>query len=71
MITAQREKSSLLLELNGGIYDGKQKIITRRFKLVNTSATNEQIHEAGLILSSLMKDDTMRIKTEYTDRLSE
>lgn len=71
MITAQREKSSLLLELNGGIYDGKQKMIYRRFKLVNTSATNEQIYEAGLILSSLLKDDTMRIKTEYTDRLSE
>ena len=69
MVKATRDKTAMLLLVDVGILDGKQRLATRRYTLKNENSTDEQIYQAGLAIASLMSRDLMQIKSEKLDVL--
>ena len=61
-IIAHKEKSTLRLELDNGIVDGKQKTLSKSFTKVKTDAADEDLHVTALAIADLQSKDLINIK---------
>ena len=50
-----KEKSVLKLELDAGFVDGKQKVKTKSFNKVKTSASDQGLYEVGVALGLVIR----------------
>lgn len=57
-----KEKTTLRLELDGGVVDGKQKLIPRSFSQIKTTASDEELYNTATAIASLQNKDLMSIK---------
>ncbi|MBC8590069.1 DUF1659 domain-containing protein [Wansuia hejianensis] len=61
-IITVKEKTSLKLELDGGIVDGKQKIQSKSYNNVKTTAADEDLHSAAISLGGLYDKELLNVK---------
>ena len=61
-ITAIKEKSSLKLELDNGIVDGKQKTLSKSFTKIKTAAADEELHATAIAIANLQSKDLLKVK---------
>lgn len=61
-IIATKEKSTLRLELDNGIVDGKQKTLSKSFTKVKTDAADEDVHGTAVAIADLQSKDLIRVK---------
>ncbi len=61
-IIAVKEKSTLRLELDNGIVDGKQKTLSKSFTKVKTDAADEDLHGTAVAISNLQSKDLIKVK---------
>ena len=61
-IVANKEKTTLKLELDNGIVDGRQRIISKNFTKVKVDATDEGLHGTALAMADLQNKDLLRVK---------
>lgn len=64
-----KEKTNLKLELDGGIVDDKQKIISKSFNKVKTDALDEELYDTALAIQSLQDKDLLGVKRTEEIRL--
>ena len=61
-IVAVKEKSTLKLELDNGIVDGRQRILSKNFSKVKTDATDEMMHGTAVAIANLQNKDLKKVK---------
>lgn len=61
-IIGVKEKTVLKLELDNGVVDGKQKIQTKSFNKVKTSADDESLHATGTAIAALQEKELLKVK---------
>lgn len=61
-ILGVKEKTALRLELDNGIVDGKQKVMAKTFNKVKTTAEDEDLYGAAVILGELQNKDVLSIR---------
>lgn len=61
-ITSHLETKALIMQYNGGIVDGKQKVINRTISRTNSVAPDEKYHSTAQTLASLQELDLIGIK---------
>ena len=61
-IISVKEKSTLRLELDNGIVDGKQKTLSKSFTKVKTDAADEDVHGTAVAISNLQSKDLIKVK---------
>ena len=59
--TATLEKKSLILAFDGGVVDGKQKLINKTFNNINDQATDEKLYSTANLLASVQERDLLEI----------
>lgn len=64
-------KRELILEFDGGVVLGKQTTVQKRFANINIAATDENLLDAGQILSSLQEKALFNILVRDTESLEE
>ncbi|NLY85381.1 MAG: DUF1659 domain-containing protein [Tissierellia bacterium] len=57
-----KEKTTLRLELDGGVVDGKQKLIPRSFSQIKTTASDEELYNTATAIASLQNKNLMGVK---------
>lgn len=57
-----KEKMTLRLELDGGIVDGKQKVVPKSFSQIKADADDEALHNTAVALSGLQTRDLLKVK---------
>ena len=67
-----KEKISLKLELDNGVVDGKQKVLSKSFGRVNTAAGDMNLFNAATAIGGLQEKPLLKIqKIETTTLLNE
>lgn len=67
-----KEKVVLKLELDGGIIEGKQKVISKSFSKIKTDALDENLHGAAMSIGGLQEEALLKVKrVETTDLVEE
>ncbi|MDR7857507.1 DUF1659 domain-containing protein [Tissierella sp.] len=67
-----KEKMTLKLELDGGIVAGKQKVDSKSFSQIKTTAVDEDLYNTATALSGLQEKNLLKVKKiETTDLISE
>lgn len=61
-IQTLKEKSTLRLELDGGIVNGKQKVNLKSFAQIKTTAEDEALYNTASIISELQERDLLEVK---------
>ncbi len=61
-IQAKKEKLTLRLELDGGIVEGKQKVNTKSFTQIKTTAEDEALFNTASVIAGLQEKDLLRVK---------
>ena len=61
-IVAVKEKSTLKLELDNGIVDGKQRITSKNFTKVKATAGDEELHGTAVAIANLQSKDLLKVK---------
>ena len=61
-IIAVKEKSTLKLELDNGIVDGKQRVLSKNFTKIKTNAADEDLHGTALAIGNLQNKDLLKVK---------
>ncbi|MDR7869640.1 MAG: DUF1659 domain-containing protein [Tissierellaceae bacterium] len=61
-IVAVKEKSALKLELDNGIVDGRQKILSKSFAKVKIDATDDGLHSTAVAIANLQNKDLLKVK---------
>lgn len=57
-----KEKTSLRLELDNGIVDGNQRVMSKTFSKIKTDAEDQDLHEAAIVLGSLQNKEVLNIR---------
>ena len=57
-----KEKISLKLELDGGIVDEKQKVISRSYSKIKTDVLDDSLYETAIALQTLQTKDLLNVK---------
>lgn len=57
-----KEKTTLRLEFDGGVVDGKQRLVTKAFSQIKTTASDEELFNTATAIASLQNKDLMSIK---------
>lgn len=71
-IQTVKEKITLRLELDGGVVDGKQKVNSKSFTQIKTTADDENLLNTAHVLASLQERDLLKVKRiETTNLISE
>ena len=70
-IASVKEKTTLKLELDAGVVDGKQKVKSKAFNNVKINATDNSLHEAATILAGLQQKDLLNVKRVEETLLTE
>jgi len=66
-----KEKTSLKLELNAGVVDGKQKISSKTFNQVNLAAADEDLYGAATTIAGLQEKNLLNVMKVETYNLIE
>ena len=61
-IVANKEKSTLRLELDNGFVDGRQRILSKNFSKVKVDATDEGMHGTALAIANLQNKELLKVK---------
>lgn len=61
-IVAVKEKSTLKLELDNGMVDGRQKTTSKNFTKVKATAGDEQLHGTAVAIANLQSKDLLKVK---------
>jgi hypothetical protein len=70
-ITTIKEKTSLRLELDGGIVDGKQKIHPKSFTQIKTMAEDQDLYNAAAAIAGLQDKSLLKVQRVETTTLIE
>lgn len=70
-INPMKEKVVLKLELDGGMVDGKQKIISKSFSKVKTDALDDNLHATATSIAGLQENGLLNVKKIETTDLVE
>lgn len=71
-VIGNKEKTSLKLELDAGLVDGRQRTKNKTFTKIKARATDEGLYEAALVLGSLQSRDLLKVrKVEETELVDE
>ena len=70
-VTKEVVKRELILEFDGGVVLGKQTTVQKRYTNINISATDDNLLDAGQILSGLQEKDLFNILVRDTESLEE
>lgn len=65
-----KEKISLKLELDNGVVDGKQKVLSKSFARVNTAAEDTNLFNAATAIGGLQEKSLLKIQKIETTTLS-
>jgi len=57
-----REKVTLRLELDDGVVNGKQKLSSKSFTQIKTTATDEALYSTATTLADLQEKDLLKVK---------
>lgn len=57
-----KEKVTLKLELDGGVIDGKQKLVSKSLSKVKTDALDEDLHVTAAALAALQSKALLNVK---------
>ncbi len=67
-----KEKMTLKLEMDGGIVEGKQKVDSKSFSQIKTTAIDEDLYNTATAISGLQEKNLLKVKKiETTDLISE
>ena len=61
-IVAVKEKTTLKLELDNGIVDGKQKTLSKSFTKIKNNAADEELHGTAVTIANLQSKDLLKVK---------
>lgn len=64
-------KKELLLDFDGGIIGGKQKIVQKKYSNIATNALDANVHAVAVIIQTLQMKDLIKISVRDTDLLTE
>ena len=64
-------KRELILEFDGGVVLGKQTTVQKRYTNINIAATDDNLLDAGQILSGLQEKNLFNILVRDTESLEE
>lgn len=57
-----KEKVQLRLELDDGIVNGKQKLKSKSFIQIKTTATDEALYTTAMTIADLQEKDLLKVK---------
>lgn len=57
-----KERTTLRLQFDGGVVDGKQKVITKSFSQIKTTASDEELYNTANAIAHLQNKNLMFIK---------
>lgn len=57
-----REKVTLKLELDDGVVNGKQKLSSKSFTQIKTTATDEALYSTAITIADLQSKDLLKVK---------
>ena len=57
-----KEKTTLKLELDNGIVDGKQLVKSKNDNKVKTTATDEELYNTAVAIAGLQSRDLLKVK---------
>ncbi|MGO1469239.1 MAG: DUF1659 domain-containing protein [Tissierella sp.] len=60
-IKSIKEKTNLKLQLDGGIVDEKQRIISKSFTKVKPEALDEELYQTAKVLESLQNNGLLNV----------
>lgn len=67
-----KEKMTLKLEMDGGIVEGKQKVDSKSFSQIKTTAIDEDLYNTATAISGLQEKNLLKVKKiETTNLISE
>ncbi|HLR21777.1 MAG TPA: DUF1659 domain-containing protein [Tissierellaceae bacterium] len=61
-IVSIKEKTALRLELDNGMVDGRQRVLSKTFSKIKDTAEDEDLHGTALVLGNLQNKDLLRIR---------
>ena len=70
-IRATKEQLTLRLELDGGVINGKQKIKTKSFTQIKTTAEDGALFNTASVIADLQEKDLLRVKRVEVTSISE
>ena len=70
-IRTNKEKITLRLELDGGIIEGKQKINTKSFTQIKTTAEDQALFNTASVIADLQEKDLLKVKRVEITSISE
>ena len=60
-ITSTKEKTNLKLQLDGGIVDERQRVISRSFTKVKSDTLDEELYEVAKTLEGLQNNELLNV----------
>lgn len=57
-----KEKTTLKLELDNGVVDGKQLVKSKNYNKVKTTATDEELYNTAVAIAGLQSRDLLKVK---------
>ncbi|NLK44241.1 MAG: DUF1659 domain-containing protein [Tissierellia bacterium] len=57
-----KERTTLRLEFDGGIVDGKQKLLPKSYSQIKTTASDEELYNTANTIAGLQNKDLMIVK---------
>ena len=66
-----KEKKELILELDGGVVNGKQKLVQKRFSNIVSNASDEKIYTVAIAIVGLQEKSLLKVNVRDTDLLTE
>ncbi|HAE92089.1 MAG TPA: hypothetical protein DCG60_05495 [Tissierella sp.] len=64
-----KEKLALKLELDGGMVNGKQKILSKTFSQIKTTADDGNLHTAAKTIANLQQKSLLKVQKVETTTL--
>ena len=65
------QKKELMIDYDGGVVDGKQKIITKRYTNIASNVSDENIYAASVAIYGLQTQNLVKVNVRDTDLLTE
>ena len=70
-ILANKEKLTLRLELDGGMVEGKQKVNTKSFTQIKTTAEDQALFNTASAIAGLQEKNLLKVKRVEVTSISQ
>ena len=70
-VVRTKQKKELMIDYDGGVVDGKQKIITKRYTNIVSNVSDERIYAASVAICGLQTNNLVKVNVRDTDLLTE